>query len=125
MAKKRRSLYLIPLLVLLSAAIGGMYGPRLEVASAATADDDVKNSMKEFTKVYSTVEQNFADPVAALRDAGGLAVLADVDELAAWVDKMLRDETARKVAGAAARSVASAHGALPEQIAGRLLALLK
>jgi 3-deoxy-D-manno-octulosonic-acid transferase len=69
--------------------------------------------------------QNFADPVAALRDAGGLAVLADVDELAAWVDKMLRDETARKVAGAAARSVASAHGALPEQIAGRLLALLK
>jgi carboxyl-terminal processing protease len=65
MAKKRRSLYLIPLLVLLSAAIGGMYGPRLEVASAASTDDDVKSSMKEFTKVYSTVEQNFADPVSA------------------------------------------------------------
>jgi carboxyl-terminal processing protease len=65
MAKKRRSLYLIPLLVLLSAAIGGMYGPRLEVASAATADDEVKTSMKSFTKVYSTVEQNFADPVSA------------------------------------------------------------
>ena len=64
MAQKRRSLFLIPLLVLGSAVIGGMYGPRLEVASAATADDDVKTSMKEFTKVYSTVEQNFADPVS-------------------------------------------------------------
>src|ERR1035441_2301840 len=64
MAKNRRSLYLIPLLVFGSALIGGMYGPRLEVASAATSDDDVKNSMKEFTKVYDTVEQNFADPVS-------------------------------------------------------------
>jgi carboxyl-terminal processing protease len=64
MAKKRRSLFLIPLLVSGSAIIGGMYGPRMGVASAATADDDVKASMKEFTKVYSTVEQNFADPVS-------------------------------------------------------------
>jgi carboxyl-terminal processing protease len=63
MAQNRRSLYLIPLLVLGSAVIGGMYGPRLPIASAATADDDVKTSMKSFTKVYSTVEQNFADPV--------------------------------------------------------------
>ena len=53
MAKKRRSLYLIPTLVLGSAVIGGMYGPRLTVASAASSDDDVKTSMKEFTKVYS------------------------------------------------------------------------
>src|SRR3978361_1293790 len=64
MAQTRRSLYLIPLLVLLAALIGGMYGPRLEVASAASSDDDVKNSMKSFTKVYSTVEQNFADPLS-------------------------------------------------------------
>ena len=64
MAKNRRSFYLIPVLVFGSAMIGGMYGPRLETASAATADDDVKSSMKEFTKVYSTVEQNFADPVS-------------------------------------------------------------
>ena len=42
-----------------------MYGPRLEVASAATADDDISASVKAFTKVYSTVEQNFADPVNA------------------------------------------------------------
>jgi carboxyl-terminal processing protease len=65
MAKKRRSLFLIPLLVLASAVIGGMYGPRLEVASAASTDDDIKASMRSFTKIYSTVEQNFADPVNA------------------------------------------------------------
>ena len=40
-----------------------MYGLRLAVASAATSDDDVKASMKQFTKVYSTVEQT-ADPVS-------------------------------------------------------------
>jgi carboxyl-terminal processing protease len=65
MANKRRSIFFIPALVLLSALVGGMYGPRLEVASAATSDDDVNKSMKAFTKVYSTVEQNFADPVSA------------------------------------------------------------
>src|ERR1700761_9455684 len=64
MAQKPRSLFLIPVLVLGPAIMGGMYGPRLEIASAATSDDDVKASMKSFTKVYSTVEQNFADPVS-------------------------------------------------------------
>ena len=64
MAKNRRSVYLIPVLVFGSAMIGGMYGPRLGTASAATADDDLKTSTKEFAKVYSTVEDNFADPVS-------------------------------------------------------------
>ncbi|MDP9052922.1 MAG: S41 family peptidase [Acidobacteriota bacterium] len=64
MAQNRRSFYLIPLLVFGSAIVGGMYGPRLDVASAATSDDDIKASMKSFTKVYSTVEQNFADSVS-------------------------------------------------------------
>jgi len=63
MASKRRSFLLIPLLVLLCAVIGGIFGPRMQVASAATADDELKSSMQQFTRVYSTVEQNFADPV--------------------------------------------------------------
>src|SRR5450631_86331 len=65
MAYNRRSLLLMPVLVLGSAVIGGMYGPSVSVASAASADDDIRNSMKAFTKVYSTVEQNFADPLNA------------------------------------------------------------
>src|SRR3954453_20091443 len=63
MASKRRSFLLIPLLVLLCAVIGGIFGPRMQVASAATAEDELKSSMQQFTRVYSTVEQNFADPV--------------------------------------------------------------
>ena len=68
MPKSRRSFFYIPLLVLISALLGGFYGPKVQVASAASSDDDVKSSMQEFTKVYSTVEQNFADPVSAERD---------------------------------------------------------
>src|SRR5580692_3272303 len=64
MAQKPRSLFLIPVLVLLCALTGGIYGPKVQVASAATSDNDVNTSMKQFTTVYSTVEQNFADPVS-------------------------------------------------------------
>ncbi|HKD06680.1 MAG TPA: S41 family peptidase [Bryobacteraceae bacterium] len=65
MPQKRRSFFFIPLLVLLCALAGGVFGPRVQVASAASSDDDVKNSVQQFTRVYSTVEQNFADPVSA------------------------------------------------------------
>jgi carboxyl-terminal processing protease len=65
MAMKRRSFLFTPLLVLACALIGGFYGPKMQVASAASSDDDVKTSMQTFTKVYSTVEQNFADPVSS------------------------------------------------------------
>lgn len=61
-SQKRRSFVLIPLLVLACAAIGGIYGPTTQVASAA-GDDDVAASLKAFTRFYSTVEQNFADPL--------------------------------------------------------------
>jgi carboxyl-terminal processing protease len=61
----RRSFLYIPLLVLFCALIGGLYGPKVQVASAASSDDDVKASMQEFTRLYSTVEQNFADKVNA------------------------------------------------------------
>jgi carboxyl-terminal processing protease len=58
---KNRSLLLIPCLILAGAAIGGIYGPGGDV-SAAT-DDDISKSVKDFTNLYSTVEQNFADRV--------------------------------------------------------------
>src|SRR3954464_786237 len=63
--RNRRSFFLIPLLVLGCAIIGGVYGPNAQVASAAATDDDISGSVKEFTHLYSTVEQNFADPVNA------------------------------------------------------------
>jgi carboxyl-terminal processing protease len=42
--------------------LGGIYGPRVEVAAAAN-EDDIRNSLKTFTRIYNVVEENFADPV--------------------------------------------------------------
>src|SRR5215472_10785935 len=69
MALKRRSIIVVPLLIALFAILGGIYGPRVEIAAAATdnssGSDEVKSSIRNFTKVYDLVEQNFADPVKA------------------------------------------------------------
>ena len=62
---KRRSFILIPVLVLTCAVIGGVYGSFPQIASAASSDDDISASLKEFTRLYATVEQNFADPLNA------------------------------------------------------------
>jgi carboxyl-terminal processing protease len=62
--QKRRSWFLIPVLVVTGAAVGGVYGPGAQVA-AATGDDEINNSVKDFTSFYLTVQQNFADPLSA------------------------------------------------------------
>jgi carboxyl-terminal processing protease len=45
--------------------LGGVYGPKIRVAAAASAEDqnDVDASLKSFTRVYDVVEQNFAEKV--------------------------------------------------------------
>jgi len=44
--------------------LGGLYGPTISGASAASSEDDVKQSLKSFTKVLNVVEENFADKVS-------------------------------------------------------------
>jgi 3-deoxy-D-manno-octulosonic-acid transferase len=68
---------------------------------------------------------NFADAVAALREAGGLAEVADPAALAIWVDGMLSDPAARAAMGEAARKVASTQAGLPALIAARLAEMIK
>lgn len=64
MASSRRSLFVVPFLVLLCSILGGIFGPGLEGVSAATGpEDDLKTSLKAFSKVYDVVESNFADKV--------------------------------------------------------------
>src|SRR5580765_999862 len=63
MAHKRRSFLLFLSTIAICAVLGGVYGPRVEVASAASDDDSIRASFKSFTKVYSLVEEDFADPV--------------------------------------------------------------
>ncbi len=68
MALKRRSIFAVPLVIASFAILGGVYGPRVEIAAAATDNqpgDDIKGSLRNFTKVYDLVEQNFADTVNA------------------------------------------------------------
>jgi 3-deoxy-D-manno-octulosonic-acid transferase len=67
---------------------------------------------------------NFADAVAALRAAGGLAVVADPAELAIWVDAMLRDPAARMAIGVAAQAVARSQAELPARIAAQLTQMI-
>src|SRR5213592_2906959 len=63
MAQKRRSLLYLPFVIAFCSLLGGLYGPRVEVASAAN-EDDIRTSLKVFTKVYNVVEENFADAVS-------------------------------------------------------------
>src|SRR5580704_9244333 len=51
----------LPLVIAFCSLLGGIYGPRVEVAAAAT-EDDIKSSLKVFTRVYNAVEENFVDP---------------------------------------------------------------
>ncbi len=64
MAQHRRSLFflLLPLLIAVCSVIGGVYGPQVHAATVSN-EDDIKSSLRSFTKAYNLVEENFADPV--------------------------------------------------------------
>src|SRR5579862_9056143 len=64
MPQKRRSFLVIPLIVLVCTLLGGFYGPRIQVAAAATtAGDELPKDVESFTKAFSLVEGNFADKI--------------------------------------------------------------
>ena len=65
MPHKRRSLFVLPLIVFLCSLLGGFYGPKIQVAAAASETDELSKDVESFTKAYSLVEQNFADNVNA------------------------------------------------------------
>src|SRR5580765_4652626 len=61
MKSERRGLILILLVLLVSAALGGVYGP--SVGAAASSADDYQTAVKQFTRVLDVVQSNYADPV--------------------------------------------------------------
>jgi carboxyl-terminal processing protease len=65
MARRRRSLFVLPMIVFACSIMGGIYGPKLEVASAAAESEDLDLDVRNFSKVLSLVEANFADKVSA------------------------------------------------------------
>jgi carboxyl-terminal processing protease len=56
-----RGLFLLVLVLGVSALLGGLYGP--SVRATAAGSDDLQDSVKSFTRVLSVVERNYADPV--------------------------------------------------------------
>ncbi len=65
LAVKRRSFWIAPAIIFVFSLAGGMFGPSIMGASAASAssEDDIRQSLKSFTKVLNVVEENFADKV--------------------------------------------------------------
>jgi carboxyl-terminal processing protease len=64
MARKRHSLLVLAIIAVVCSILGGLFGPRIPVASAA-ADDGfgLGADLKTFSKLYTLVQQNFADPL--------------------------------------------------------------
>ena len=60
-----------------------------------------------------------------LREAGGLAEVADAEALAQFVSRMLKDPVQRDAMAQRAVNVARAHGGLADRTADRLLNLLR
>src|SRR6266702_766762 len=61
MNSQRRGLVVIVLVLLVSAVLGGIYGPNVR-ATAASADD-YQTAVRDFTRVLDVVQNNYADPV--------------------------------------------------------------
>ena len=61
MKPERRGALLILGVLILSAVLGGIYGPSVRATAAGTSD--VQDSIKNFTRVLSIVQQDYAIPV--------------------------------------------------------------
>ena len=62
MERKKRSLFVLPVLVFVCSFAGGLFGTR--VKAAVNASDDPSQMVASFTKAYAVVEDNFAGPVS-------------------------------------------------------------
>ena len=56
-----RGVLLLALVLAVSAALGGLFGP--STIATASNSDDTQDSVRTFTRVLSVVERNYADPV--------------------------------------------------------------
>ena len=61
MKSERRGLILIVLVLLVSAALGGVYGPSVRATSSSA--DDYQTAVRQFTRVLDVVQSNYAEPV--------------------------------------------------------------
>ena len=58
-----RSLFFIVFVLALFGLLGMLFAQKISPAATPSSDSDVRDSLKQFTEVYDTVEQNYAEPV--------------------------------------------------------------
>src|ERR1700722_8018728 len=61
MKAERRGLFVVVAVLLVSAVLGGIYGPNVRATTASA--DDYQASVLDFTKVLDVVQANYAEPV--------------------------------------------------------------
>src|SRR5579864_1531919 len=61
MKPERRGMFLVVAVLLVSAVLGGIYGPNVRATTAST--DDYQSAVHDFTRVLDVVQANYAEPV--------------------------------------------------------------
>src|SRR5579859_3375059 len=61
MKPERRGVFLVVVVLLVSAILGGIYGPNVRATAAST--DDYQGAVHDFTRVLDVVQANYAEPV--------------------------------------------------------------
>src|ERR1700747_149683 len=61
MKPERRGVFLVVAVLLLSAILGGIYGPNVRATTAST--DDFQTAVRDFTRVLDVIQANYAEPV--------------------------------------------------------------
>jgi carboxyl-terminal processing protease len=61
MKTERRGLFLVVAVLLVSAVLGGVYGPNVRATTASA--DDYQTAVRDFTRVLDVVQANYAEPV--------------------------------------------------------------
>ncbi|HEY2545749.1 MAG TPA: S41 family peptidase [Candidatus Acidoferrum sp.] len=62
MKSERRGLVLVVAVILLSAVLGGIYGPDVRATTSSAAEDE-HTAIRQFTNVLDVVQANYAEPV--------------------------------------------------------------
>ena len=61
MKPERRGIFLVVAVLLVSAVLGGIYGPNVRATTAST--DDYQSAVRDFTRVLDVVQANYAESV--------------------------------------------------------------
>src|SRR5467141_2742070 len=61
----RRALFLVVFILVTCGFLGIVFGQKINPSAAPGGDSDVRDSLRQFTTVYETVEENYAEPVNA------------------------------------------------------------